>query len=238
MPAEEGSIANDNVFVLEMDGFRGDLHCMTCLKICNYEEGAYCCDAMERMPEADKKRESDFFKICLQRHAIDQMVKALIAGKKVVDNKGKCVFCRTSKQHNEEKWCERKTVMELYLHQVDKEERKIDRHLERFLNTRLQNKKQALNQVQARITREMKAAHEQMGMNKFESIHILNKQGRDARKMQRREIEHVETENENIRKRLAKKLLVKREQTEEKIRNSERPAIQFERGVQHPAQHT
>ncbi|KAF1749332.1 hypothetical protein GCK72_025799 [Caenorhabditis remanei] len=212
--------AEDEVFVMKLDGDPGDFHCMACLKICNYLDQIYCCAKTCNMPGQQQRCEGAFLKVCLQRHAIDEMVTAMLADKKIVDMKGNCLFCRNKKHHEELKWCAGKTKLELFLHVIDREDWKIDTLLEKYFEIRVQNRMNDLRKVQARIEREMRAVAEAHGKQPAEIEHMMAKQGRSARRIQRREVDHIETENEGIRRRLGVKLLKKKNQTIQRIKDA------------------
>lgn len=202
---------------MEIDGGPGDLHCMKCLKICNYLKDSYCCKKTKNMTLPQKKAESAFLMICLQRNTIELMVTALLANKKIIDSKGNCAFCRNKKQHEEEKWCAGRTKLQLFLHRIDKDELKVEEYLEKYLEIKTRNRMEQLDIVQARIVREMKAVAIAQGKSEEEVEHILAKQGRKARRMQRSEYKHAEEDNKGVRQRLAAKLVAKKSEIIERF---------------------
>ncbi|CAL2051737.1 hypothetical protein CAEBREN_20711 [Caenorhabditis brenneri] len=216
----EEEVGDSNVFVMKIDGEPGDLHCMTCLKICNYAEGTFCCTKSRNLSLNEKRSESAFLMVCLQRHAIDQMVKALIADKEIVDTNGKCLFCRNNKQHEKDKWCAGRTKVQLYLSRLHKDEAKVDDYLEKYLEIRVDNRMKELKKVHERIEREMREYHTNDGKSEEEIQHILARQGRNARKTERKELMNLEHENEQIRGRLARKLASKKLESIDKIEKS------------------
>lgn len=198
---------------------------MSCLKICNYTEGAYCCDQILNMSMKKKRCESAFFMVCLQRHAIEKMVQALVEGKQIVDTNGKCLFCRNQRAHEVDQWCTRKTKTQLYLSRLPKDEEKIDRLLEKYLTIRVNNKMNDLKRSQEGVIREMREGAAEEGMIEEETIHMVARQARLNRKAQREEMERLDEENEQIRDRMARKLLQKKEETIQMLQDHAAPTV-------------